>query len=444
MTGLDTIYALASARGRAGVSVIRISGSASDDALAALGVTALPEPRVARMRRLIDPQDGSVLDDALVLRFSEGASFTGESSAEIQCHGGPAVVAAILAALGTLPSMRLALPGEFTRRAFDNGRLDLAQIEGLSDLIAAETEAQRRAALRQADGSLGRAVREWSASLTTGLALLEATIDFADEDIPDETYTVVSDRVFHVKQSIEALLSNAQFSERYRDGWRVAVIGAPNAGKSSLLNALARRDVAITSPIAGTTRDAIEVALDFDGYPVTLVDTAGLRQTTDVVENIGIDRARLSAETADLRLAVVAPDAPLDAGIRSLLRDTDLLVWNKADLEPNSDIDIKISTLNDDGLENLTRAIQSRLDLADPSGASALLRDRHDAALRDALAAIERYESLASDPASDVGDTPEIAAEHLRLARASLGTITGDVGVERLLDVIFSEFCLGK
>jgi tRNA modification GTPase len=202
--------------------------------------------------------------------------------------------------------------------------------------------------------------------------------------------------------------------------------------------------VAITSPVAGTTRDAIEVALDFDGYPVTLVDTAGLRQTTDAIESIGIDRAQFSAKTADLRIAIIAPDAPLNDSARALLLDTDLTVWNKSDIESRGDGTLNISTVTGDGLLELIAAIKDRLDLADPSGASALLRDRHDAALREALTAIDRYEVLASDPASDVGDTPEIAAEHLRVARASLGTITGDVGVERLLDVIFSEFCLGK
>lgn len=440
----DTIYALASARGRAGVSVIRVSGYRSDAALSALGVTTLPAFRNASIRRLTDPQDGSLLDDALILRFADGASFTGEASAEIHCHGGPAVVSAILSSLGTLPHLRLALPGEFTRRAFDNGRLDLAQIEGLSDLISAETEAQRRAALRQADGSLGRAVREWSGSLTQALALLEATIDFADEEIPDDTYDLVSARVFHVKQSIEVLVANALFSERFRDGWRIAVIGAPNAGKSSLLNALARRDVAITSPIAGTTRDAIEVSLDFDGYPVTLVDTAGIRPTQDAIESIGIDRARASAETADLRLALAAHDAPLGEDSRALLRDGDLVVWNKNDLQAHPTADVSVSSKTGDGLDALIVAIKDRLDFSDPSGASALLRDRHDAALREAVAALGRYQDLAASLGSGVGDAPEIAAEHLRLARASLGTITGDVGVERLLDVIFSEFCLGK
>ena len=439
----DTIYALASARGRAGVAVIRISGPLSDSALLSHGVDPLPAYRMSSLRRLVSPYDESLLDEALILRFAEEASFTGENCVEIQCHGGPAVISAILNSLKGVTGLRLAEPGEFTRRAFDNGRLDLVQIEGLADLIASETEAQRRAAIRQADGSLGRSCREWSSSLTQSLALLEATIDFADEDIPDGTYDAVSAKVFHVKQSIEALLANATFSERYRDGWRIALIGAPNAGKSSLLNALARRDVAITSSVAGTTRDAIEVSLDLKGYPVTLIDTAGMRETDDLIEVEGVARARTSAETADLRIALESHDAPLTHDVQALLLPTDLVLWNKSDEAPARE-GLSVSAKTGKGLDLLIDRISERLDFADPSDASALLRARHEAAFKAALSAIEDYADLADGPDSPVRDVPEIAAEHLRIARAALGSITGDVGVERLLDVIFSEFCLGK
>ncbi len=444
MAASDTIYALASARGRAGVAVIRISGPQSDAALQNLGVSVLPPYRKTSVQSLIDPQNGSLLDEALIVRFAEGASFTGESSAEIQCHGGPAVIAAILESLSRLSGLRLADPGEFTRRAFDHGRLDLVQIEGLSDLIASETEAQRRAALRQSDGSLGQSIRAWSKTLTEACALLEATIDFADEDIPDETYTVVSSKVFHVKHSIEELLNNAIFSERFRDGWRIAVIGAPNAGKSSLINALAQRDIAITSPIAGTTRDAIEVSLDLKGYPVTLIDTAGLRETEDKIESIGVSRARLSAESADMRIALCAYDAPLSDDVRSLISSHDLIVWNKSDQETSAQGYLALSAKLGEGLDALVEQIAESLDFTDPADASTLLRDRHNTALRESLAAIEQYTSLAQNADSPIKDTPEIAAEYLRTARAKLGSITGDVGVEQLLDVIFSEFCLGK
>lgn len=444
MSASDTIYALASARGRAGVAVIRISGVNSDTALEALGVLTLPEYRKTSVQTLIDHKDGLVLDQALIVRFAERASFTGESSVEIHCHGGPAVVSALLESLRGISGLRLAEPGEFTRRAFDHGQLDLVQIEGLADLIASETEAQRRAAIRQSDGSLGRLVREWSSTLTKSCALLEATIDFADEDIPDSTYDAVTEKVFHVKQSIQSLLENAIFSERFRDGWRIALIGAPNAGKSSLINALARRDIAITSPIAGTTRDAIEVSLDLKGYPVTLIDTAGMRVTDDQVETVGVQRARKSAETADMRIALAAQDAPLTDDILSLLQDHDLRVWNKLDQGISGEGDLTVSAKTGVGLDTLIARITEQLDFADPSNASALLRDRHDAALREALSELNHFICLAQEPDSPVRDTPEIAAEHLRVSRAALGSITGDVGVERLLDVIFSEFCLGK
>ena len=445
MTERDTIFALASARGRAGVAVIRISGPDSDDALRSLTrERAVPSHRKTAIRQLVDPSAETVLDEALILRFAEGASFTGESSVEIQCHGGPAVVSAILKCLSALPGLRLADPGEFTRRAFDHGRLDLVQIEGLADLISAETEAQHRAAIRQADGSLGRLVKEWSSSLTKSCALLEATIDFADEDIPDSTFDAVVANVFHVKQSIKDLRSNAIFSERFSTGWRIALVGSPNAGKSSLINVLARRDIAITSPVAGTTRDAIEVSLDLKGYPVTLIDTAGMRETQDLIEIEGVERTRKNAETADLRIALAAHDAPLSDNVQSLLQPHDLIVWNKADVSNTDTSDLAISAKSGAGINKLIEKVSERLDFADPSDGSALLRNRHDAALQESLVGLERFAALAEGPDSPVRDHSEIAAEHLRVARAALGTITGDVGVERLLDVIFSEFCLGK
>lgn len=446
MTSSDTIFALSTARGRAGVAVIRISGPASDNVLLALAAgVELPMPRALSLRHLRDPRDGSLLDEALVVRFLESSSFTGEPSVEIQCHGGPAVVAAILDTISSLENLKPAEPGEFTRRAFENGCLDLAQIEGLADLIAAETDAQRRAALRQADGSLGRACRDWSTALTKALALLEATIDFSDEEIPDATYDAVNQSVFHVKQAIHLVLSNVTLSERFRDGWRIALIGAPNAGKSSLLNALTQRDVAITSPIAGTTRDTIEVGLDLKGFPVILVDTAGLRATDDMIESLGVERARVSAETADLRIALAAPDAPLDQAIEAVLKPDDLRIWNKTDISDKPPAyDLGVSVTESDGLGMLISLIAERLEFADPSNASAVLRDRHQAALEDALTSLNRFTDLAESERSPVREAPEIAAEYLRYARAAIGTITGDVGVERLLDVIFSEFCLGK
>ena len=445
MSADDTIFALASARGRSGVAVIRISGWESWPALAALTAGAhLPPPRKLVLRKLVRPPDRSPLDTALVVKFDKDASFTGERSVEFHCHGGPAVVAAVLDTLAAL-GLREAEPGEFTRRAFENGRLDLAQIEGLADLINAETEAQHRAALRQADGSLGRSCRDWSERLTRSLALLEATIDFADEDIPEGTYATAIDSAGTVRSETHKFLNCSVPSERYRDGWRVALIGSPNAGKSSLINALTMRDVAITSPTAGTTRDAIEVSLDLRGYPVTLIDTAGLRETEDEIERIGVSRAQASAETADLRIVLAATDAPLSETVEASLRDGDLRVWNKSDVAPSPNgFDLALSAKTGDGLGTLVEKISQTLAFTDPGDASALLRRRHRAALADSLAALDRFAELATGDDSRVRDHPEIAAEHMRIARASLGTITGDGGVEQLLDVIFSEFCLGK
>ena len=442
MNANDTIFALASARGRSGVAVIRISGPKSDAALSALiGADDTPPLRSMALRTLRDAHQ-QILDTALVVRFAEKASFTGEFCVELHCHGGPAVVAAVLANLQTLPGLREASPGEFTRRAFDNGRLDLSQVESLADLINSETETQRRAALRHSDGSLGRMCRDWSDRLVRAAALLEATIDFADEDIPDETYALALSSVSEVRIEIAKLLASSLPSERFRDGWRVALIGAPNAGKSSLINALAMRDVAITSPTAGTTRDAIEVSLDLGGYPVTLIDTAGLRATDDILESAGIERTRRTIHTADLRIALAAADAPVSDQIEENLSDGDLRVWNKTDVSaPPDGFDLAISAEAGFGLEGLVRGISSRLAFTDPSDADALLRRRQRNALSEAEGLLT---SLADGGETRIEEQPEIAAEHLRLARAALGKITGDSGVERLLDVIFSEFCLGK
>ena len=445
----DTIFALSSARGRAGVAVIRLSGPGSDAALTALtGPRALPPHRRLDLRVMRDP-GGGVIDTGLVVRFAAGASFTGEDSAELHCHGGPAVVAAILDALGRIPGLRLAEPGDFTRRAFDNNCLDLAQVEGLADLVNAETEAQRRAALHQADGRLGRLCRDWSARITRAAALLEATIDFADEEIPETTYEDIYSEIDRVKGEIERFCGGAALSERFRDGWRVALIGAPNAGKSSLINALALRDIAITAPTAGTTRDTIEVALDLGGYPVTLIDTAGLRKAADAIEGEGVLRARRSAESADLRIALAADDAPLTDDTTALVLKGDLRIWNKRDrMDAPEGFDLSVSAKTGAGLDRLTERIGAALAFTDPGEAGALLRRRHRTALQDTLGALVEFAALAGEDGSPVRNEPEIAAEHLRIARAALSSVTGEAmrngGVEKLLDVIFAELCLGK
>ncbi len=438
----DTIFALATPPGTGGVAVIRVSGLSADAALSALSTAPLPDPRRATLRRLTDPETGDPLDHPLVLRFLAGESFTGEQSVEFHLHGGRAVVASVMQALTRLPGLRLANPGEFTRRAFDNGRLDLAQVEGLADLISAETASQQRAALHQYSGILGDKCRAWSARLTRGLALLEATIDFADEEIPDDTWAHASDAILSVRAEIIAHLATAHLSERLRTGWRIAILGAPNAGKSTLINALSGRDIAITSDIAGTTRDIIEAQMDLAGYPVTLVDTAGIRETIDPIERIGVDRATNAATTADLRLALTAHDAPLTDAIRALLQAGDLIIHTKADAQPGGDL--AISARTGQGIATLIDRLTATLAIADPPADALLLTQRHAAALTDACAALDRYAALATDTPDRLKAAPEIGAQDVREAWEALGHITGERGIDRLLDVIFSEFCLGK
>jgi len=441
----DTIFAVSTPPGVGGVAVIRISGPGADGTLAAMTDAPLPRPRYAALRRLLDPRTDDTLDHPLVLRFADGESFTGEDVVELHLHGGRAVVASVLDALGARNGLRLAEPGEFTRRAFDNGRLDLSQVEGLADLITAETASQQRAALHQYSGTLGERCRAWSARLTRGLALLEATIDFADEEIPPETWTVSTDEIVGVRDAIRADLDSAHPMERMRDGWRVAILGAPNAGKSTLLNALAQRDAAIVSDIPGTTRDSIEVHLDLGGYPVTLIDTAGIRESGDTVERIGIERAARMAVEADLRIAVAAPDAPLATDIEALLHPGDLRLWNKMDLAPSpNDASLSLSARNGDGIDTVIARLRDIVDTGEPPADALLLQQRHRAAMTDALRALDAYADLASTDPDRIQATPELAAQMVREAWESLGRITGERGIDRLLDVIFSEFCLGK
>lgn len=434
----DTIFAVATARGAAGVAVVRVSGEGADAALSALTRAPLPMPRRAALRSLY-ARDGTQIDEALILRFEKGASFTGEPVVEFQPHGSLAVLDALTQALTDMPGLRLAEPGEFTRRAFDAGRLDMAQVEGLADLIAAQTDAQRRAALRQYDGALGAKCKAWSAALTRSLALMEATIDFADEDIPSDTYDHALAPLIEVRAQIDAALNASVVTERLHTGWRVALLGAPNAGKSSIINYLAERDVAIISDIAGTTRDTLEVSLDLQGYPVTLVDTAGQRDTEDSIERIGIERARAAAQTADLCILIEATDALPSPDLKT---QADLRVWNKSDLAPAPDGQLAVSVLNGKGFAALIEAITARLGLTPIGEADLFLRLRHDEALREASTKLADLVQAMS--AARFRETPELLAEDVRAARASLGRITGDVSTDALLDIIFSEFCLGK
>jgi tRNA modification GTPase len=424
--------------------VLRLSGPDARRAVTLLA-GGLPPARVAQRRRLVDPKSGDALDDGLVLWFPAPRSATGEDVAELHLHGSRAVLAAVMQALARL-GLRLAEPGEFTRRAFLNGKLDLLQAEAIADLAAAETEAQRRQALRQLGGELGDVYRVWRDRLTRILAHLEAAIDFPDEDLPPEIEDRIAGETEALVAEIGRHLADGHRGERLRDGIDVAIVGPPNAGKSSLLNRIARRDVAITSPVPGTTRDVIEVAIDLGGYPVVLADTAGLRDSADAIEQEGKRRAVQRAEQAEIRLFVFDAAHPADAAGASAWPGTDtILVANKIDLVPAADTDLSppalpvsalpVSALTAEGIDRLLTVLGERVAQTYRIEAPVLTRARHRQALEEAAAALRRSFSAA---------LPELRAEDLRLALRSLGRITGAVNVEDLLDVIFRDFCIGK
>lgn len=426
---MDTIFAVATARGRAGLAVIRISGP---DALAAgealCGV--LPEARGLRMLR---DQSGAPLDQALVLRFNEGHSFTGESVVELHVHGSVAVTDAVLRCLSMMPGLRAAEAGEFTRRALENGRLDLAQVEGLADLIDAETEAQRVQALRVLSGALGEKAEGWRRDLIRAAALLEATIDFADEDVPVDVSPEVVMLLDRVRDSLISERDGVGMAERIRDGFEVAIVGPPNVGKSTLLNALAGREAAITSEVAGTTRDVIEVRMDLGGLPVTILDTAGLRETDDLVEGIGIRRAVERARAADLRVFLML-DGQLGVGLEPY--GDDIVVQGKADLDAAVD---GVSGKTGMGLDRLVMRIEGIL-ASRAAQAGTAIRERHRIAL---IRAVEALESARIEIGRG-SDRSELAAEELRSAVRALDSIVGRVDVENILDEIFASFCVGK
>jgi tRNA modification GTPase len=417
----DTIYALSSGAPPAAVAVVRISGPRAHAALEALA-GRLPEPRVAKLARLRD--HGEVLDNALVFRFDGPSSETGEDVVELQLHGGRSVVAATLAALGRIEGLRLAEPGEFTRRAFEHGRIDFAQAEGLADLIEAETETQRRAALALAGGALSRQVEAWQARLLGIAARIEAMLDFSDEgDVaPDD----LAGPLAALAAELDAYLARPP-AERLRDGIRIVIAGPPNAGKSTLLNALIGRDAAITSEIAGTTRDVIEAPVAFGGVPFLLVDTAGLREEAEAIEAIGVGRARAQLDAADLVLWLGdGSERPARA----------LKVHAKADLGlAGAEADVAVSAKTGEGMDDLVRLlIRHSASLLPPAGEVAL-NARHRVALAEVAAAVGEAQ-MASDPL--------IAAESIRRARLALDRVTGRAGVEDMLDALFGRFCIGK
>ncbi|MDE2029143.1 MAG: tRNA uridine-5-carboxymethylaminomethyl(34) synthesis GTPase MnmE [Alphaproteobacteria bacterium] len=433
-----TIFALASAAGKAGVAVFRVSGREAARAIEKLcGSATLPEPRRAVMRELKNPQSGETIDRALVLYFKAPHSFTGEDVVEFQTHGGRAVTQAIVEALQALPAFRLAEPGEFTRRAFENRRMDLTEAEAVADLVHADTEAQRRQALRQMDGVLGKIYEDWRARLAQSLAYMEAAIDFADEDLPEDLAEKQNAALQILRADIAAHLNDNRRGERLREGFSVVLLGAPNAGKSSLLNALAQREAAIVAPTAGTTRDVIEVHLDIGGYPVMLADTAGLRESTEEIESEGIRRARARAKTADMKLLILDADA-LAATPRDMIDGNTIVVMNKIDLAPAAAPEdaVAVSALTGAGIETLLGKLAHEIDMRfSGSGAPPLTRARHRAALEECCEHIDRALGAAQ---------PDLRAEDVRLAMRALGRITGRVDVEDLLDVIFRDFCIGK
>ncbi|XP_076880535.1 5-taurinomethyluridine-[tRNA] synthase subunit GTPB3, mitochondrial isoform X2 [Brachyhypopomus gauderio] len=467
----DTVFALSSGQGRCGVAVVRVSGPSSQDALRSIaGLTRLPSPRTALLRSLVHPQSKELLDRGLVLWFPGPHSFTGEDSVEFHIHGGPAVITGILQALGSLPGLRPAEAGEFTRRAFHAGKLDLTEIEGMGDLIHAETEAQRRQALRQMAGDLACLYNGWSQQLKQSLAHVEAFIDFSEgELIEDGVLNQVDSAVSQLRVEVEKHLSDERKGERLRGGVQVVIAGATNVGKSSLFNTLCQRPAAIVSPVAGTTRDVLEMPLDIGGFPVLLGDTAGLRDTADCVEKEGVHRAQLMVEQADLTLVVVdsalLPGDPLRAPsvlsryLKTVLPDEKdkqcLLILNKSDLLPkehiaviqrvleqNSDVPPVsiLSCYTKEGLDDFLTLLQARVKAlcGDPLVSSpSLTQTRHRSHLQKCVSALGEYCRYRE---SDLA----LAADGLRSALTCLGRITGKVDAEEILDVIFRDFCIGK
>lgn len=454
MADRSTIYALSSGRPPAAIAVVRISGPQADAALKAL-IGRVPEPRRAMLARVRDPVSGEIIDEALALWFPAPHSETGEGVAELQVHGGQAIIAAVFNALGRIENCRLAEPGEFTRRGFENGKLDLTEVEGLSDLIAAQTQAQRRQAFRQLKGLVGDRAEAWRQRLVQALALVEAQIDFSDEaDVPENLVAPALHAARQLRGEIAACLDDGGRGERLREGLVVAIAGPPNAGKSTLLNRLARREAAIVSPYPGTTRDVIEVSLELAGYPVTLLDTAGIRESDDPVEQEGVRRARERASMADLVLWVTDASAGEAPAAHWAGEPPHAEVWslrNKADLVPEgregrnesgikrSKRSFTISAKTGAGMDSLLVVLKDHASAYFSATEAAIVtRARHRRTLQETVAALDR----ALDDGT--GGHEELIAEELRAAATALGRLTGRVDVEDILDVIFREFCIGK
>jgi tRNA modification GTPase len=441
MQTADTIFAIASGTSRAAILVARLSGPATRSVVKSLA-GRIPPPREAALMTFTDPASGEPIDRGLLLFFPAPQSFTGEDCAEFHLHGSRAVISAILAALGRLEGTRPAEPGEFTRRALLNGKMDLAQIEGLGDLIEAETDWQRRQALRQMNGALSQKVALWRQNLLEAAALIEAEIDFSEEaDVPEKTSSRIGSCLASVLSDLEHELDRGHVGEIIRDGLTILIAGPPNAGKSTLLNALARRDVAIVSPEPGTTRDLIEVHLDLKGCAVTLIDTAGLRDAASTIEQLGMDRARAKAREADLILWLSEASAPIEplrdlseAEVWSLYTKSDLYEGRRCENRPG----LWLSAETGENLDLLIERISSFANTLIGDGSGGLVtRERHRRAFADAAAALKHILGNLDEPV-------EFLAEDLRIALHSLQRLTGAVDVEDILGEIFSRFCIGK
>ena len=425
---MHTIFAVATPPGRSGVAVIRISGPEAQIAAKALCGNV---PKSRGVRQLKD-STGDVLDEALVLNFEGTASFTGEPVVELQLHGSPAIVRSVIEVLSTLENLRSADAGEFTRRALENGKLDLAQVEGLADLIDAETEAQRIQAMRVFEGGLSDKSNFWRANLLRAAALLEATIDFADEDVPVDVFPEVKDLIKGTQDEIREEVKGSFVAERVTQGFEVAIVGPPNAGKSTLLNRLAGRDAAITSEIAGTTRDVIEVQMDLKGIPVTFIDTAGIRETDDEIERLGVERAIDRAKRADIRIFLNENNDLRE----NLARDFDIVRYSKSDLrdDKRKGISGKTGEGIDELIDELILFFEQRV-----SSVGVAIKERH----RDALVACdEKLVEVLSQIEAD--EQVDLISEDLKVAVRSVDMIVGHVDVEDLLGEIFSSFCIGK
>jgi tRNA modification GTPase len=431
----DTIFAQATPDGRSGIAVIRVSGPRSRYVLESL-CEARPLPRVATLSWMREPATGERLDEGLVLWFPAPRSFTGEDSVEFQLHGSRAVCRSVLRVLGAQQGVRPAEPGEFTRRALLNGRLDLARTEGLGDLLMAETEAQRRQALRLMEGRLSQVAAEWREQLIRALAYVEASIDFADEELPEGLAEASLPAVDEVAAGMRAELAGFAVSERLRDGFEVALVGPPNVGKSTLLNHLAGREAALISPLPGTTRDVLEIRMDLGGLPVIFLDMAGLREAEDSVEAMGVARARSRAEAADLRVFLCGSgDRPEELGVAR--RPEDPVVRAKADLDPERP-GLAVSGLTGAGVDRMLAAVKAVL-AEKASGAGLVSHQRQRSAVERALLALEGAAARLRR-----GGEPEMVAADLHAAVRALELLAGKSDIEAVLDVIFQSFCLGK